>query len=121
MGIRKILIIFDKSPYGDVSMVEGIRLATGVTAADIESVVLFIGDGVIAISAGQRPDAIGLLPIEGSIEYLTANGIQIRVLRESLISHGIPETNLQQLENMKVISLAEMAGLMHQFDAVFTI
>ncbi len=121
MGIRRILVIFSKSPYGNVSIVEGIRLATGVTAADIASVVLFIGDGVLAVSAGQQPDTIGLLPIGGSLEYLTANGIQIRVLRESLIAHGIPETKLQELENMKVINLAEMAGLMPQFDAVFSI
>ncbi len=121
MGIRKILILFSKSPYGDVSIVEGIRLATGVTAADLESMVLFMDDGVLAVSANQKPDAIGILPISSSLEYLTANGIQIRVLRESLNSHGIPETKLQQLENMKVISLAEMAGLIPQFDAIISI
>ncbi len=115
------MVVFNKSPYGNVAIVEGIRLATGVTAADIESSVLFLGDGVLALLDDQQPDSIGLLPIGGSLEFLTSNGIQIHVLKESLISRGIPETRLQPLENLKIITLAEMAELMPQFDAVFSI
>jgi sulfur relay (sulfurtransferase) DsrF/TusC family protein len=121
MSIRKILVIFSKPPYGNVSIVEGIRLATGVTAADIESAVLFIDDGVLALVEGQQPASIGLLPIGGSLEFLTANGIRIHVLKESLIAHNIAETSLQKLEYLQVITLAEMAGLLPQFDAVFSL
>ncbi len=121
MGIHKILVIFSKSPYGDIAIVEGIRLATGVTASDIESMVLFIDDGVLALTEGQQPAPIGLLPIGGSLEFLTTNEIQIRVLKESLIAHGIPETRIQQLKNLQIIDLAEMAKLLPQFDAVVAI
>ncbi len=121
MGIHKILVIFSKSPYGDIAIVEGIRLATGVTAADIESMVLFIDDGVLAFTENQQPTSIGLLPIRGSLDYLTTNEIQIRVLKESLMAHGIPETRMQQLRNLQIIDLAEMAKLLPQFDAVISI
>ncbi len=121
MGIRKVLVVFNKSPYGNVSIVEGIRMATGVTAADIESTVLFVGDGIFALVDGQQPNSIGILPIGGSLEFLTANGIQIHVLKESLISRGISEKRLQPLENLKIITLAEMAQILPRFDAVFSI
>jgi sulfur relay (sulfurtransferase) DsrF/TusC family protein len=121
MGIRKILVIFSKSPYGDVAIVEGVRLATGLTASDVESVVLFINDGVLALLDNQEPANIDLLPIGGSLEFLTSNGIQIRVLRDSLVAHNIAESRLQKLENLQIITLAEMAGMFPQFDAVFSI
>ncbi len=121
MGIRKVLVVFNKSPYGNVAIVEGIRLATGITAADIESSVLFVGDAVFALLDGQQPDSIGLPSIGGSLEFLTSNGIQIHILKESLISRGITETHLQPMENLKIITLAEMSNFLPQFDAVFSI
>ncbi|OLS14212.1 MAG: DsrE-like protein [Promethearchaeota archaeon CR_4] len=121
MGVRRILVVFDKSPYGSISLVEGIRLATGVTAADVESVVLFMDDGVFALVENQDSSSLGFPPTEGNLEFLSVNGIQINVLQESLISRGIPAKNLRKLTNMKVINLTELAIILLQFDAIFSI
>jgi sulfur relay (sulfurtransferase) DsrF/TusC family protein len=121
MGIRRIMVVFNKSPYGSSSLVEGIRLATGVTAADIESVVLFMDDGVFALVESQLSSPLGIPPSGVNLEYLVGNGIRINVLRESLISRGIAVNNLLKLTNMNLISLTELATLLPQFDTVFSI
>jgi len=121
MGVHRILVVFNKSPYGSASIVEGIRLATGVTVADIESVVLFMDDGVFALMENQHSSSLGLLPIGGSLEYLIDNGVQINVLKDSLVSRGISVNNLLKLNNMKIISLTELGTLLLQFDVIFSI
>jgi tRNA 2-thiouridine synthesizing protein C len=121
MGITKVLVIFTKAPYTSTSIVEGVRLATGVTAADVASMALFIDDGIMALVKGQDPDQIGLASAEKSLEFLAVNDIPLRVVSESLRERGIAESDLLTLPSLEVISLEQVAALIPQFDACFTI
>ncbi|HMF32229.1 MAG TPA: DsrE family protein [Candidatus Lokiarchaeia archaeon] len=121
MGITKILVIFAKSPYTSASVVEGIRLATGVTAADITSLALFIDDGVLALVKGQEPSHCGLEAVEQSLAFLSSNDVPIRVVSESLDERGITGADLLDLPNLEIITLDHVGDLLPQFDASFTI
>jgi len=120
--MKKVAILFKRSPYGTALAIEGVRIAAALTAMDeIEVHAVFMEDAVFALTNGQNPKEIDMGPISQAVEQLPSAEVNVYVLKESLKERGLSEEDLVKDLDYEIISLEKLSELIAECDFTFTL
>ena len=111
MAEKKVLVSFNRAPYGTIFYTEGLRAALGVTAGIEENEVaaLFLGDGVyFALKDLDRTDT------SKYIATLSKQGAPLYAEEESLCERGIRREDLA--DDITIIPRVEALKLFQETD-----
>ncbi|MEM2906924.1 MAG: DsrE family protein, partial [Candidatus Odinarchaeota archaeon] len=88
------IIVFSKSPYGHINIIEGARVAQGLLVLDKNVACVFTDDGVISLLKNQEPSAIGVNPVKIVLTYWVNLGVEFYALKHSLDERGLSKSML---------------------------
>jgi sulfur relay (sulfurtransferase) DsrF/TusC family protein len=111
MSEKRVLVTFNRAPFGSVHYTEGLRAVIGVTSGIDEHAVdvVYLGDGVYYTLADvDRTDSQLYL---GTLEKL---GYTLQVEHESLTERGLSAENLAP--DVQVIGRDEVLNLINKAD-----
>lgn len=111
MPEKKVLVSFNRAPYGTIFYTEGMRAALGVTSGieENEVAVVFVGEGVYFTLKGiDRTDTSKYL------STLAKQDAPLYAEEESLSERGISEEDMA--DDIKIIPRAEVLKLYKDTD-----
>jgi tRNA 2-thiouridine synthesizing protein C len=117
--MKKIMIVIYQAPGGTIWPSEGLRLTFGMYGEDIEPEVLFIDQGVIALSKDTEPGKLGLFPLKMCQRYIKKYETQLFAEKESLEKYRVHE--LDEEFQAQVLSRGEIQEKIRQNDFVIFI
>ena len=119
--IKSIIIVCEDSPFGKNSVIEMIRMATGLLAiGDLDNCqVIFMGDSVYFLNKSLNPEAINVDPFSNIMRLIELSDIEVYVHDEALNSAGLEQSDLISYENLKIVSNEEISQLILEADMTF--
>ncbi len=131
--IRKFLYVNRKAPYGTIYALESLEVVLIGAAFDQDVSLAFLDDGVFQLTKGQNTDALGVKNFSPTFRALGDYDVtKLYVEKESLEERGLSEDDLQEITyededddwaekpSIRVVSRAEMAGIMADQDVVLS-
>ncbi len=112
MAEKKVLITFNRPPFGSIHYIEGQRASVGVISGldEHNATCAYIGDGVYnTLKNVNREEQ------KGYLTTLSTKGVKIYVEKESLNERGIQESDIY--DGAEVISRADLDKLVRTMDA----
>ena len=116
--MKKILFAVYNSPVGSIWINEAFRSAFGMYGEDLEPVVLFVNEAVLAVRRQCKPEIIGCLPLSITFKYLEKYNTQVYAVKEDLEKYSIKENEIEPHWNLKTIIKEELPEFVHSFDKV---
>jgi sulfur relay (sulfurtransferase) DsrF/TusC family protein len=118
--VESILTIVHSAPYGREDAFAGLRFNLSQIAAGMmdEADSLLVEDGVWNAVTGQDADVIRMPSNEEATEDLTDLDGKVYVVREDMEERALTEDML--LDEVTIISRADVAALIDQYDAFAT-
>lgn len=107
--MKKLVITYTHHPYGTAHFMEGLRLASGMGFDDHDAKFVFLGEGAFCALA-----EVDMEPAEKFLETINEFDFPLYVERESLLEHGIDETDVNPL--FKVASTEEISKMILDCD-----
>ncbi|MFX0081796.1 MAG: DsrE family protein [Candidatus Hodarchaeota archaeon] len=119
--VESIVIICEDSPFGKNSVVESIRMATGILAiGDIEDCkVIFMGDAIYFLSKNLNPETLNIEPFTNIMRLVELSGLEIFVYDEALEIAGLNHSDLISIENLKIIGIKEISQILEKAEVCF--
>ncbi|MBA7592989.1 hypothetical protein ES708_35195 [subsurface metagenome] len=119
--VESVVIITDQSPTGKNSATEATRIGSGFVALGeiINCQIVLTGDAVYLLNKKAKPTAVGMDPVDETIEMADLSDLELYVLDKSLKDAGLTVEDLIEYENLKVISIEELIDLIEQADTCF--
>ncbi len=131
--IKKFLYVNRKAPYGTIYALESLEVVLIGAAFDQDVSLAFLDDGVFQLTKGQNTDALGVKNFSPTFRALGDYDVtKLYVEKESLEERGLSEDDLQEITyededddwaekpSIRVVSRAEMAGIMADQDVVLS-
>ncbi len=116
--MQKILIIIHAAPYGSERCLSALRLATSLVGSDQKpSVRLFLMSDATVLGLPNQIDGAGN-GLQGMVEPLIAQGVDIRLCRTCAQNRGLSELPL--IAGMSIGTLVELADATLEADKVIT-
>lgn len=117
--MKSMLIVSRKSPWSGPSAREGLDIALAGGAFDLPVAMLFLDDGVMQLSANQKPASIQQKDVTANLQALKMFGIdELYACKSSLSCRGItPDPRLP----IKVLDDNCIGQLINRFDHVITL
>ena len=108
---KLIIFVLDRSPFGTIWNLEGLRLASAVVSLDMEVKLILIDDGVFIAVEGHQPDLIMRSPIDMLVQtiLMVSETAKVLVVQESLQERGLSEEDLELEFEPEIISLETAA------------
>jgi tRNA 2-thiouridine synthesizing protein C len=117
--IKKFLYVNRKAPYGTIYALESLEVVLIGAAFEQDVSLVFLDDGVYEIAKSQNTKGIDMKNFSPTYRALEGFDIEkLYVEKESLEARGLTEQDL--VVPVKVLSTAEVAGLMEQQDVVLS-
>ncbi len=79
-------------------------MATGLSAMEIPTRILFLGDAVYTLKKGQDPEGLQMPPVHSGLQFLELEEIPIYVTREDLEEHGLEPGDMIDYPYLHVIT-----------------
>ncbi|MFX1320469.1 MAG: DsrE family protein [Promethearchaeota archaeon] len=119
--VKSIVIICEDSPIGKNSVIESIRMATGILAVgDIEkSKVILMGDAIYFLNRNLNPEVLNIDSYADIMRLIDFSDIEIYVLDEALKVAGMVHSDLIQYDNLKIVNVSEISNLIMEADMCF--
>ncbi|MFX0042484.1 MAG: DsrE family protein [Candidatus Hodarchaeota archaeon] len=119
--VESIVIICEESPIGKNSVIESIRMATGILAVgDIENCkVILMGDAIYFLNRDLNPEVLNTDNFSDIMRLIEFSEIEIYVHDEALIVAGLDRSDLIQYNNLKVINMNEISKIILEADMCF--
>ncbi|MHA2400093.1 MAG: DsrE family protein [Promethearchaeota archaeon] len=119
--VNKIVIICEDSPFGKNSVVESIRMATGILAVgDLEDCkVVLLKDAVYFLNKNLNPEALGVDQFTNIMRLIDLSDLEIFIHDEALNNAGLTATDLLPIETLKIASLEEISQIISNADMSF--
>ncbi|MHA1992019.1 MAG: DsrE family protein [Candidatus Hodarchaeales archaeon] len=119
--VNSILIICEDSPFGKNSVVETLRMATGILAVgDIDDCkVVFMKDAIYFLSQNLDPDALQVDHFTNIMRLIELSDIEIFVHDEALEGAGMNVSDLISGDNIKVVNIEKISQLIVESDMCF--
>ena len=130
---KKFLYVNRKAPYGTIYALESLEVVLITAAFEQDVSLAFIDDGVYQLKKGQDTQAIGMKNFSPTYNALGDYDIsKIYVEKESLEERGLGVDDLLELkyededddyaekDSIRVVSRAEMTGIMDAQDVVLS-
>lgn len=131
--VKKFLYVNRKAPYGTIYALESLEVVLIGAAFDQDVTLAFLDDGVFQLTKGQDTGGIGVKNFSPTFRALGDYDVtKLYVERESLDERGLTEDDLQEVmyededddweekPSIRVVSRAEMAGIMADQDVVLS-
>lgn len=117
--MQKILIIIHAPPYGSERCLSALRLATALAGRDGErpEVRVFLMSDATVLGLPNQKDGTGN-GLQGMVEPLVAQGVEIKVCRTCALARGIAELPL--ITGVTIGTLPELAEATLAADKVIT-
>ena len=119
--VESAVIITDQSSVGKNSAVEAIRVGSGFVALGeiIDCKVVFMGDAIDLLKKNADPTIVGLDSTSETMEIADLSDLELYVIDTALEEAGLTTEDLIEYENLKVISIDELADLIDEADVCF--
>ena len=119
--VNSIVIICEDSPFGKNSVIESIRMATGILAVgDIEDCkVILTGDAVYFLSNKLAPEVLQMDPVSNILRLMDLSDLEVYAHDESLADAGINITDLIDYDNIHIASTGEISSLIMNAEMTF--
>jgi uncharacterized protein involved in oxidation of intracellular sulfur len=116
--MQKILIIIHAPPYGSERCLSGLRLATALAGRDDKPAVsVFLMSDATIVGLPNQIEGAGN-GLQGMVEQLVAQGVDIRLCRTCALARGIAELPL--IPGTAIGTLVELAEATILADKVIT-
>jgi len=110
------LIVFTKSPYGHINIIEGARIAQGLLVLDKTVACVFTEDSVLSLLKNQDPGGIGLNPVKLALIYLVNLNVQFYALKDALDERGLTHSMIDEDYKVKPITVDDLTSLHGEYD-----
>jgi sulfur relay (sulfurtransferase) DsrF/TusC family protein len=119
--VESVIIISDQSPVGKNSAAEAIRIGSGFVALGeyISCQVVLTGDAVYLFSKNTKPELIGMDNFDEIVEMADLSDLEVCVVDSALREAGLTADDLIEYENLKIISIDDLAELIDGADTCF--
>jgi len=130
---KKFLYLNRKAPYGTIYALEALEVVLIGAAFEQDVALAFVDDGVFQLTRGQNTDGLGVKNFSPTFRALGDYDVtKLYVERESLEERGLGEDDLlevtyededddwEEKPSIRVVSRAEMAGIMAESDVVLS-
>ena len=119
--IKSIVIICEDSPFGKNSVIESIRMATGLLAVgDLDNCqVIFMGDAVYFLNKNLNPEALNVDPFSNIMRLIELSDLEVYVHDKALDSAGLEQSDLISYKNLKIVSNEEISQLIIEANMTF--
>lgn len=119
--VNSIIIICEDSPFGKNSVVETLRMATGLLAVgDIDDCkVVFMKDAIYFLSQNLDPDALQVDHFTNIMRLIELSDLEIYVHDEALEDAGMNVSDLISGDNIKVVNIEKISQLIVEADMCF--
>jgi len=119
--VESAVIITDQSSIGKNSAVEAIRVGSGFVALGeiIDCKVVFMGDAIDLLNKNADPTIVGLDSTSETMEIADLSDLELYIIDTALEEAGLTTEDLIEYENLKVISIDELADLIDNADMCF--
>lgn len=131
--MKKFLYVNRKAPYGTIYALEALEVVLIGAAFEQDVSLAFLDDGVFQLTKGQKTEGIGVKNFSPTFRALGDYEVtKLFVERESLEERGLSEGDLQEITyededddcaekpSIRIVSRAEMAGIMGDQDVVLS-
>ena len=131
--IKKFLYVNRKAPYGTIYALESLEVVLVGAAFEQDVTLAFLDDGVFQLTKGQNTDGIGIKNFSPTYRALGDYDVtKLYVEAESLAERGLSQDDLQEITyededddwaekpSIKIVSRAEMSGIMADQDVVLS-
>lgn len=118
---ESIVIICEESPIGKNSVIESIRMATGILAVgDIENCkVILMGDAIYFFNRNLNPEVLNIDKFSDIMRLIDFSEIEIYVLDEALNVAGMDHSDLISYDHLKVVNMNDVSKLILEADMCF--
>ena len=130
---KKFLYVNRKAPYGTIYALESLEVVLIGAAFEQDVSLAFLDDGVFQLTKGQDTGAIGVKNFSPTFRALGDSDVtKLYVEQESLEERGLGADDLQEImyededddwaekPSIKIVSRADMAGIMADQDVVLS-
>jgi len=119
--VESIIIICEDSPFGKNSVIESIRMATGILAVgDIENCkVILMGEAVLFLSKTLSPEALNVDSFSNITRLMELSDLEIYVDEGSLNNYGMDTTDLIDYENIQVVNITQISKIILDAEMTF--
>jgi len=119
--VNSVVIICEESPFGKDSVVESIRMATGLLAVgDIEDVkIILMKDAVYFLNKRLDPIALNANEFTNIMRLIEFSEIEIFIHDVALNNAGMNHEDLVIKENVKIIDIKKISQLILDADISF--
>ena len=115
---KKVLIIINNPPIGTVFPAEAVRAGIAFAGMDLNTSLVFSGDGVFSLFKDQKPELIGAGSIKEGLSNAEEFGLKIFADKESLEEKKVAESEIEKvdiLNNQKIKDLISSAEVIINF------
>ncbi len=119
--VNSVVIICEESPFGKNSVVESIRMATGLLAiGDLDDVkVILMKDAIYFLNKNLNPEAINVDNFDNIIRLIELSGIEIFVHDDALKTAGLEPSDLTLNDNIYIADIEKISELILKADMSF--
>ena len=119
--VESIVIICEDSPFGKNSVIESIRMATGILAVgDIENCkVILTGEAVLFLSKHLTPEALNVDSFSNITRLMELSDLEIYADEGSLNNCGLDKTDLIDYENIQVVNITQISQIIMDAEMTF--
>ncbi len=115
---KKVLIIVNNPPFGTIFPAEAVRAGIAFAGMDLDTSLIFSGDGIFTLIKNQQPELIGAGSIKEGLSNAEEFGLKIFADKESLEEKKVTESEIEEvgiLTGQKIKALARSAEVIINF------
>ncbi len=115
---KKVLIIVNNPPFGTVFPAEAVRAGIAFAGMDLDTSLVFSGNGVFSLLKDQKPELIGAGSIKEGLSNAEEFGLKIFADKESLDEKKVTESEIEKvniLNDQKIKDLIRSAEVIINF------
>ncbi len=112
---RKVLIIINNPPFGTIFPAEAIRAGVAFAGMDLDTSLVFSGNGVFSLLKDQNPDLIGAGSIKDGLSNAEEFGLKIFADGESLDEKKVAES---EIEKVNILNGQEIKNLIRSAEVI---
>lgn len=113
--VKKVLIIVNNPPIGTVFPAEAVRAGVAFAGMDLDTSLVFSGNGVFSLLKGQKPELIGAGSIKEGLSNAEEFGLKIFADKESLDENKILN---EEIKSVKIANTMEIKNLVRTTDVI---
>ncbi len=114
--MKIITLVLNKSPYGDESAFNALRLASALIASDVRVNIFLLGDGVYVAKKNQTPPK-NATNIQEMVQTFIIGKAEIKVCGLCAKSRGIEK---ELLDGCPISSMMDLANWITESDQTIT-